>query len=74
MAMGTKYTIPIHSKQAVRRAGETLRSADPWHQDLPQAMLVIDNWHAAHAYPVNTFQATLRKSALPPLASTANPQ
>ncbi|WP_180874101.1 RelA/SpoT domain-containing protein [Stenotrophomonas maltophilia] len=24
-------------------------------------MLVIDNWRAAHAYPLNTFQATLRK-------------
>lgn len=59
--MGTKYTIPIHSNKAVRRAGETLRSADPWQQDLPQAMLVIDNWRAAHAYPLNTFQATLRK-------------
>ncbi len=59
--MATKYTIPIHSNKSVRRAGETLRSADPWHPDLPQAMLVIDNWRAAHAYPLNTFQATLRK-------------
>lgn len=35
--MATKYTIPIHSNKSVRRAGETLRSADPWHPDLTSA-------------------------------------
>lgn len=58
--MGTKFTQLAYSRGQVRKAGETLRAADPWHPDLPQAMLVINNWRAAHAYPLNTFQATLR--------------
>lgn len=59
--MGTKFTLPGYSRKRVRRAGETLRTAEPWDDDLPEAMQVIDNWRAAHAYPLNTFQATLRK-------------
>ena len=60
--MGTRYTTPSYSRKRVRRAGETLRSeVDPSAAELIEAMTVIDNWRAAHAYPLNTFQATLRK-------------
>lgn len=60
--MGTRYTTPSYSRKRVQRAGETLRAEnDPSALDLLEAMMVIDNWRAAHAYPLNTFQATLRK-------------
>lgn len=58
--MATKYTEPEYSNKRVRRAGEALR-ADAQEAELADAMKVIDNWRAAHAYPLNTFQATLRK-------------
>lgn len=60
--MGTKYTTPAYSRKRVQRAGETLRAkSDASAVDRFEAMMVIDNWRAAHAYPLNTFQATLRK-------------
>jgi len=50
-----------HSKKAINRAGEALLG--PGEVSDP-ALEVINNWRAAHYYPLNTFKVTLRaKSA-----------
>lgn len=47
---------PEYSKNAVRKAGETLR-----HNPIDlNAISVLENWRASHAYVINTFQANLR--------------
>jgi putative GTP pyrophosphokinase len=61
------FPTPEYSRKAVQRAGDTLVAADElggggidldhWYE----AFLVLTNWRACHGYPINTFQATLRK-------------
>lgn len=60
--MNEKYPKPRFSKREVACAGKVLAAIgeqDP--QDVLRAETVVDNWRRAHAYPLNTFQATLRQ-------------
>lgn len=54
------YVTPLHSRSAVARAGQALVSPHTGVDQMRLALEVISNWRAAHAYPLNTFQATLR--------------
>jgi ppGpp synthetase/RelA/SpoT-type nucleotidyltranferase len=45
-----------YSKGQINRAGAEVRTGDPSHE----ALDIINNWRASHAYILNTFQATLR--------------
>jgi putative GTP pyrophosphokinase len=59
--MTTDFVAPFYSKSQVNRAGEILaeRVVAPDDEQF-WASLVLANWRACHAYPMNTFQATLR--------------
>ena len=51
-----------YSKSQVNRAGEILAASEGYLQDDQEwAAAVLANWRACHAYPINTFQATLRQ-------------
>lgn len=54
------FVRPEHSRGRVRRAGDALRRDPADETELARELPVITNWRAAHAYPLNTFQATLR--------------
>lgn len=54
------YTVPKFTKSQVNRAGAILVSPDRSLDDFIWAYEVLANWRAAHGYPINTFQATLR--------------
>ncbi len=45
-----------YTKGQINRAGAEVRSGDPSQE----ALDIINNWRASHAYILNTFQATLR--------------
>ncbi len=49
-----------HSKAEVNKAGDIFRNHASTRDDLFWAAEVLGNWRAAHNYPINTFQATLR--------------
>lgn len=49
------------SNGELNRAGSILRDADSPIKDRHWAESVLSNWRAAHYYPINTFQATLRQ-------------
>ncbi|MBL9198148.1 RelA/SpoT domain-containing protein [Xanthomonas fragariae] len=55
------YQIPQYTKGQVRLAGDALREKHLQPDAFAEALSVITNWRAAHAYPLNTFQSTLRK-------------
>jgi len=55
------FQTPEFSKKQVQRAGDTLRAVPANAAAIVEAMPIITNWRAAHAYPLNTFQATLRR-------------
>lgn len=49
------------SNTTINRAGKILIKKSPGKIELTYALDVLDKWRAWHAYPMNTFQATLRK-------------
>lgn len=52
-----------YSKNAVTKAGRVLLNSSSTIRaiDRIRAYLIIANWRSSHLYPLNTFQATLRK-------------
>jgi putative GTP pyrophosphokinase len=54
------FPTPNFTRSGVTRAGETLIDDRATDADLAAALALINHWRACHAYPVNTFQATLR--------------
>jgi putative GTP pyrophosphokinase len=51
---------PKYTKGQINRAGDFLRKQSINREDLFWAFDVLNNWRSCHAYPINTFQATLR--------------
>lgn len=52
---------PRESKKQINRAGHALVDESiPW-SDKSWAISLADTWRACHAYPINTFQSTLRR-------------
>jgi hypothetical protein len=63
MLSAMKYAKLGYSLEQVDRAGELLVStSDP--NSLIVAKQIVNNWRAAHAYPLSTFQVTLKARAL----------
>lgn len=54
------YTVPNFTRKQISRAGATLIAEDVDPRALADALALINHWRACHAYPINTFQATLR--------------
>lgn len=59
------WAIPQHDTESLNRAGRMLA-----HLEFPvvddeglMALTVLNNWRSSHAYPLNTFQITLRNKA-----------
>ena len=57
MAFGS---VPRESRNQINKAGAILVLQSPPEGDLAWAIDLADRWRACHAYPINTFQATLR--------------
>lgn len=49
-----------YPKSSVNKAGEILMKKNSTIDQREDALVIIDNWRACHAYPLNTFQSTLR--------------
>jgi ppGpp synthetase/RelA/SpoT-type nucleotidyltranferase len=61
---------PKHDRSEVDAAGDVLLKQEATLAELEHAYTVINNWRSSHAFPLNTFQMTLRYKARP-LDSTA---
>lgn len=56
------FPLPKFSKADINRAGEILKSSSDYSAvDLEWSLDVLSNWRACHAYPINTFNTTLRE-------------
>lgn len=51
---------PNISKNAINKKGDILIDPQSSHKEIETAREVLNQWRACHAYPINTFQATLR--------------
>ncbi len=57
--MSQEFFIP--SKNQIEKAGNILRKKDSKTGEYNDALNILSNWRNCHLYPINTFQATLRK-------------
>ncbi|MGO8454211.1 RelA/SpoT domain-containing protein [Rhizobium ruizarguesonis] len=66
------WATPQYNREKINSAGRVLFDPTGWagsggsEKDLVaylDALAVVNNWRASHGYPLNTFQATLRKRA-----------
>lgn len=53
--------VPVISKNKINQAGKVLADDKPGGLTLEGAISIAEAWRACHAYPINTFQATLRR-------------
>ena len=54
------FATPNFTKNSINRAGRVLIDPSASNEELAKALALITHWRSCHAYPVNTFQATLR--------------
>jgi hypothetical protein len=54
------YAKPLYTIQEVNAAGRRMADVERWDDETYKAVLIIDNWRAAHAYPLNSFHITLK--------------
>lgn len=54
------FAIPNFTKNSINRSGKILIDAGASPEAREKALAMITHWRSCHAYPVNTFQATLR--------------
>jgi hypothetical protein len=64
-SVSAKKRKPQFTRGDVNRAGEIFRDVSGSRAKIPWAAEVLGKWRAMHNYPINTFQATLRKRLLP---------
>jgi hypothetical protein len=58
-----KYIAPAHDRNAVNKAGRQLINNVPGSPDSDWALSVVNNWRAAHNFPLNSFHVVLRARA-----------
>src|SRR5260221_13038809 len=56
------YSVPAESKNQINKAGKILSGRIPNSitDEFENAIKLTSKWRACHAYPINTFQSTLR--------------
>ena len=54
------FIVPNFTKGQINRAGSVLIDPGATIEAKAAALAMINHWRACHAYPINTFQATLR--------------
>lgn len=57
----TALRVPSYSKSQINKAGEIVTAGKIDSPEYADALHMINEWRTCHAYPMNTFQATLRK-------------
>lgn len=58
-----RWKAPEYSKKDINRAGNIIRSVSASLNERKAALKVVDNWRAAHAYPLHVFYMNLRGKA-----------
>jgi len=57
------YISPVYARETFNGAGNTLIGNDTQGLGLEQALGIINNWRASHAFPLNALHVTLRGRA-----------
>lgn len=57
----TEWARPIYSKKQINKAGQIIANSDSSQEDRNNALEIINNWRATHAYPLHVINAGLRR-------------
>src|SRR5919204_46159 len=55
------WTTPLYSHEQIDEAGRILIATLASPEDRERALAITNNWRSSHAFPLNTFQMTLRR-------------
>lgn len=55
--------MPEYTKAQINRAGDIIRNNATTPDERAEALVIIDNWRSAHAYPLHVFYMNLRNKA-----------
>lgn len=58
-----KWKEPEYTKKQINEAGHIIRNVNASETEIQNARVIIDNWRAAHAYPLHVFYMNLRRMA-----------
>lgn len=58
-----RWKVPEYTKKEINTAGDIIRNANSSNEEIDKARMIIDNWRAAHAYPLHVFYMNLRRKA-----------
>lgn len=58
-----RWKIPEYTKRQINDAGEVIRNPNAKEDKKKEALAIVDNWRAAHAYPMHVFYMNLRGKA-----------
>ena len=61
--MATEWAKRGYDNSAVDEAGAVLADPKVTSEALDSALIIVNNWRLSHAFPLNTFQSTLRRKA-----------
>ena len=56
-----KWKTVEYSRNQIIKAGKTIRNTDATEEETEEAIKVIDNWRAAHAFPLHVIYIHLRR-------------
>lgn len=57
-----RWKVPEYTKSQINEAGQIMRNPNATNKDVLYALKIIDNWRAAHAYPMHIFYMNLRRN------------
>ena len=58
-----KWKTLEYSRSQIIKAGKTIRTKDESDPEYQRALSIIDNWRAAHAFPLHVIYIHLRRMA-----------
>lgn len=58
-----RWKIPMYDKKQINEAGQIMRNPNAKKDEMEKAQAILDNWRAAHSYPLHVFYVNLRSKA-----------
>jgi Uncharacterized protein conserved in bacteria len=65
------WKIPEYTLSQVNKAGEVIRNSNLSPEDRENALIIVDNWRASHAYPLHILYLNLKKKCQNPKSIVA---
>lgn len=56
-----KWKVVEYTRSQIINAGKTIRRIDSTEDELKNAVKIVDNWRAAHAFPLHIIYTHLRR-------------